>query len=107
LSIDEDKKLWVFFDEFNTSENLGLICEVLSERTILGVPIPDNMCLLAACNPFKLRSKKVEFGENVGIKRAKAQNRVAQNLLMYTVHPISDNIIEYVWDFGALTTLDC
>jgi len=26
---------------------------------------------------------------------------------MYTVHPIPDNIIEYVWDFGALTDLDC
>jgi hypothetical protein len=62
--------------------------------------------LLAACNPFKIRSKKVEFGENVGIKRAKAQNRMAQNLLMYTVHPIPENIIENVWDFGALQDKD-
>jgi len=68
----QDKKLWVFFDEFNTTENLGLICEVISEITILGKSIPDNICILAACNPYKIRSKKVEFGENVGIKRAKA-----------------------------------
>ncbi len=53
----EKRKLWVFFDEFNTTENLGLICEILTQRTILGVPIPENMRLLAACNPFKLRSK--------------------------------------------------
>ncbi len=66
------KRLWAFFDEFNTTENLGLICELLTERTILGDPIPDNMCLLAACNPYKMRSKKVKFGENVGIKRANA-----------------------------------
>jgi hypothetical protein len=25
---------------------------------------------------------------------------------MYTVNPLPDNIIEYVWDFGSLTELD-
>ena len=75
--MNEGRKLWVFFDEFNTTENLGLICEILTERTLLGNAIPDNMCLLAACNPYKLRNKKVKFGEDVGIKRAKAQNRIA------------------------------
>ncbi len=25
---------------------------------------------------------------------------------MYTVNPLPDNIIEYVWDFGALTDFD-
>jgi hypothetical protein len=85
---------------------LGLICEILTSRTLLGKPIPDNMVLLAACNPYKLRVKKNKFDENVGIKRANAQNRLAQNALMYTVNPLPDNIIEYVWDFGALTELD-
>lgn len=50
--------------------------------------------------------KKNKFDENVGIKRANAQNRFAQNALMYTVNPLPDNIIEYVWDFGALTEID-
>ena len=71
-TMPRDKKLWLFFDEFNTTENLGLICEIIAERTILGESIPDNICILSACNPYKIRSKKVEFGENVGIKRAKA-----------------------------------
>jgi hypothetical protein len=66
----DGKKLWVFFDEFNTTENLGLICEILTSRTLLGKPIPENMVLLAACNPYKLRAKKNKFDENVGIKRA-------------------------------------
>ena len=30
------KKMWVFFDEFNTSESIGIICEILCERTLLG-----------------------------------------------------------------------
>ncbi len=103
---DKAKMLWIFFDEFNTTENLGLICEILTNRTILGSPIPDNIVLLAACNPFKLRMKKNKFDENVGIKRANAQNRLAQNTLMYTVNQLPDNIIEYLWDFGALTESD-
>jgi len=28
-------------------------------------------------------------------------------MLLYTVRPLPDNIIEYVWDFGALTDEDC
>lgn len=63
------KKLWIFFDEFNTTESIGVICEILCERTLFGEPIEDNMCLLAACNPYKLRSRRIRFDENVGIKR--------------------------------------
>jgi E3 ubiquitin-protein ligase RNF213 len=70
--VTHDKKLWVFFDEFNTTDNLGLICEILTNRTFLGDTIPDNMVLLAACNPYKLRAKRNKFDENVGIKRANA-----------------------------------
>ncbi len=72
-----NKKLWIFFDEFNTTENLGIICEVLSCRTLLGKPIPENIVLLAACNPYKLRVKMNKFDENVGIKRAAVKNRYA------------------------------
>jgi hypothetical protein len=75
--MDLNKMLWVFFDEFNTTEDFGLICEILSERTILGKPIPDNICLLAACYPFKLRNRRLDFRNNVGIKHAKSQNRIA------------------------------
>jgi len=77
--------VWVFFDEFNTTENLSLICEILTERTLLGEPIPENMRLLAACNPYKLKSRKIKFDENVGIKRSNALSRKAQNMLLYTV----------------------
>jgi|LauGreDrversion4_2_1035121.scaffolds.fasta_scaffold85466_1 hypothetical protein len=101
-----NQKLWIFFDEFNTSENLGLICEMLSDRKLLGESLPDNMVLLAACNPYKLRSKKIKFDENVGIKRSNERSRVAQNMLLYTVHPLPENVIESVWDFGALTEND-
>jgi hypothetical protein len=79
---------------------------MLTDRKLLGESLPDNIILLAACNPFKLRSKKIKFDENVGIKRSNARSRISQNLLLYTVHPLPENVIEYVWDFGALTEND-
>ena len=79
-----NQKLWIFFDEFNTSENLGLICEMLSDRKLLGESLPDNMVLLAACNPYKLRSKKIKFDENVGIKRSNERSRV-DKICYYTL----------------------
>ncbi len=98
--------MWIFFDEFNTSENLGLICEILTERKLLGVCLPDNMILLAACNPYKLRSKQINFDENVSIKRSNARSRVAQNMLQYTVYPLPEDVIESVLDYGTLTDND-
>jgi E3 ubiquitin-protein ligase RNF213 len=103
--LNENQNLWVFFDEFNTSEDLGIICEILTDRKLLGESLPDNMIFLAACNPYKLRSIKL-FEENVGLKRSDARNRIAQNMLLYTVHPLPENVVEYVWDFGSLTEND-
>lgn len=99
-----EQKLWVFFDEFNTTENIGLICEILCERQLQGERIPDNICLIAACNPYKLRSKSISIEENVGIKRSNQSKGFSK--LLYTVHPLPDSVIEYVWDFGALSDSD-
>lgn len=78
---------------------------MLCERTIQGELLPENVCLLAACNPYKLRNQRVRFNENVGIKRTNVNKQVQSNLL-YHVYPLPDNIIEYVWDFGSLTQED-
>jgi hypothetical protein len=32
---------------------------MLTDRKLFGVNLPDNIILLAACNPYKLRSKKI------------------------------------------------
>ena len=44
----------LFFDEVNTTEAIGLIKEVICDRTILGQPIPDELKFAAACNPYKM-----------------------------------------------------
>ena len=44
----------LFFDEVNTSESLGLIKEVICDRTLNGKLIPDSVKFAAACNPYRM-----------------------------------------------------
>lgn len=74
-------------------------------RTFEGKKLPDNIIFAAACNPYKLKNKKIKFDENVGIKKTKISRENQYNLL-YTVFPLPDTMIEYVWDFGRLTKQD-
>ena len=43
----------LFFDEANTTENIGLIKEIMCDRRLNGVPISDNVKFIAACNPYR------------------------------------------------------
>ena len=49
--IFHDSTLWVFFDEINTCNSMGLISEILCKRTYQGNEIPENVAFIAACNP--------------------------------------------------------
>lgn len=46
------KQMWVFLDEINTCDHLGLIAELICHRSYLGKPLPENLIILAACNPY-------------------------------------------------------
>ena len=48
---------WIFFDEINTTNCMGLFKEILCDRTLQGIPIPENITVVAACNPYMLRLK--------------------------------------------------
>lgn len=45
----------LFFDEANTTEAVGLIKEIMCDRTCNGKPVPytDGLHLIAACNPYR------------------------------------------------------
>ena len=53
------KKLWVFLDEINTCNCMGLICELMTKHTCQGVELPDNIFFIGSCNPYiwKKRSR--------------------------------------------------
>ena len=43
----------LFFDEANTTENIGLIKEIMCDRRLKGETISDNVKFIAACNPYR------------------------------------------------------
>lgn len=55
----ENKKLWVFFDEFNTTDELSYIKEMTIENRFMGEELPTNIFFIAACNPFRLKQSPV------------------------------------------------
>ena len=86
--------VWVFLDEINTCDCLGLITELIVNKSMLGKKLPDNIVFIAACNPYKVRKAKGEVGL--------IKQRVATRLV-YRVHPLPDSLIDYVWDYGSLS----
>ncbi|CAG9322655.1 unnamed protein product [Blepharisma stoltei] len=96
------KKLWVFFDEFNTTESVGLICEIICNRTLEGRKLPENMVFIGACNPYRLSIRSQSYQENVGIKK----DTKTISKLSHVVKPLPETMIEYIWDYGALTAND-
>jgi nucleoside-triphosphatase THEP1 len=89
-----DGKIWVFLDEINTCDHLGLITEIMTQNSLMGEPLPFNIVFIAACNPYKIRN----FNSDVGL----IKQRVATQLV-YRVHPLPDSLLDYVWDYGSLT----
>ena len=108
-SAKEKKRLWVFFDEFNTTINIGLLKEIICERTLLGEPLPTNMVFLGACNPRRGKTLKIQHNEDayIGLRknRYEIQRRIdagTDRRLLYTVVPIPETMLEYIWDYGYL-----
>ena len=55
----ENELTWIFFDEINTCNSLGLITEIMCNHTYLGKKINKNFVFLGACNPYRLLTKKM------------------------------------------------
>ncbi|CAG8542187.1 4803_t:CDS:2, partial [Acaulospora colombiana] len=48
---------WVFFDEINTCDHIGMLGSLISHRLLNGKLIHPNIRIFAACNPYRLRTK--------------------------------------------------
>ncbi len=42
-----------FLDEVNTCNCMGLFKEIVADRSMNGVPLPANLEIIAACNPYR------------------------------------------------------
>ena len=98
----ELEQIWVFLDEINTCDHLGLICDVMCHHTLFGRPLPKNLVFLAACNPYELRPE-----ENIQTAGLEGKNVTDEySRLVYRVHPLPEAMIAYVWDYGSLAPKD-
>ncbi|CAG8443124.1 10027_t:CDS:10 [Scutellospora calospora] len=93
----ENGEIWLFFDEINTCNHIGLLADLIAHRTLLGKQIHSNMRIFAACNPYRIRTKSQSV---VGLKTKKRYDE--QSNLVYQVKPLPDQILDYVWDYGVL-----
>ena len=100
-TINNDKKLWILFDEFNTSPLQSIVAEIMQDKVCSVDPeigmIPDNLVIVACCNPFQLREAKSELG---------LIPDTADNRLSHQVYVVLESLLNYVWDFGSLTEKD-
>ncbi|PAA90242.1 hypothetical protein BOX15_Mlig007869g1 [Macrostomum lignano] len=98
-----DGVVWVFLDEINTCEHLGLLKEAICHKKLLGERLPPNLRLMAACNPYVLRPKSSSSTAGFQTKELREDEMKS---LVYRVHPLPESMVELVWDFGRLTDHD-
>jgi energy-coupling factor transporter ATP-binding protein EcfA2 len=94
------KKIWVFFDEINTCNSMGLISELMCKHSLYGEKIKENVIFIAACNPYR---KATKISKDVGLINYSVHK---QRKLVYTVNPLPHSLINFVFDFGNLTEED-
>lgn len=96
------RSFWLFLDEINTCDHLGLICDALCHHHCKGKLLSPNLKILAACNPYRLRSDESIFTPGL-------QGKIKTDQLskfVYRVHPLPETMIDFVWDYGSLQTQD-
>ncbi|CAJ0628335.1 12323_t:CDS:10 [Entrophospora sp. SA101] len=95
-------EVWLFFDEINTCNHIGLLSDLIAHRILEGRPIHPNIRLFSACNPYRIRTKSLS---DAGLK-TKVKIYEEQSRLVYQVKPLPDQILDYVWDYGVLQPND-
>ncbi|PKK71632.1 hypothetical protein RhiirC2_849031 [Rhizophagus irregularis] len=98
----EKGEIWLFFDEINTCNHIGLLADLISRRMLNSKPIHPNIRLFSACNPYRIRTRtQSETGLTNKVKMYEERSH-----LVYQVKPLPDQILDYVWDYGILKPED-
>jgi hypothetical protein len=86
--------LCLFFDEFNTSSCMGVFKELLIDHSFDGVPLPENIVVVAAGNPSR---EKIELS-------AESSDEQGHQWAIghYQVHPLPASMQQMMWDYGSL-----
>ena len=100
----------LFFDEANTTANIGLIKDLMVDRKNSGVHLPEDSTLqfICAVNPYRVHTPEmIEKLESSGlgyrIQADETKDRIGTvplRQLVYRVHKLPVRLFDYVWDFG-------
>ena len=82
----------IFLDEINTSHCLGLFKEIVIDGYIDGEKLPENVFIVAACNPHRSVTATLQ-------QDTKLEDWV---LGWYYVRQIHPTLTRILWDYGAL-----
>jgi hypothetical protein len=91
-----DMKIVVFLDEINTASVLGLIKEIIIDRSLNGEPLEENIVIIAACNPVRESSLSKEGAHRL--------NDLGREWVSghYQVRQLPSSLAMISWDYGAL-----
>ena len=99
----ENETIWIFFDEINTCNSLGLISEIMCKHTYLGKKIKENFIFLGACNPYREIKNQMKKS---GLIYYKKDEDNKMNNLVYSVNILPHSLLNFVIDFGSLKKND-
>ena len=106
--------IFVFLDEINTCNHMGLITEAICHRSINGQRIHEGIQILAALNPYRIRPNNSSLDTNdSGLEYTKPKHMINNEKnnfdsiidmknLVYKVHPIPPTLRDFIFDFGSL-----
>ena len=97
---------WIFFDEINTCNSMGLIMEIMINHSIKGKIFDcnnNNIFFMAACNPFRPKSK---ISIHSALELYDENENSDKKRFIYTVYPMPISLLNYVFYFGALSIDD-
>jgi E3 ubiquitin-protein ligase RNF213 len=96
-------QVWVFLDEINTCNHMGMINRLICHRIIKGRRVARNIAFFAASNPYRLKSGKT-ISAGLDTQQKKVPDKMSK--LVYRVYPLPDTMMNYLWDFGSLAASD-
>ena len=100
---EKNELIWIFFDEMNTCNSLGLITEIMCNHTYLGKKINDNFIFLGAFNPYRIKEKQMRES---GLVYYNLIDKNKLNNLVYTVNPLPHSLLNFAFDFDSLKAED-
>ena len=102
-------KIWVFFDEINTCNSMGLLSEIFYKHTYYGKKLNERLTFIAACNPYRLKiinQKGKEKNEDFCLKFEDKNYYKSNQKLVYLVNPLPHSLLTSIFDFGNLSSED-